>query len=156
MDKKICIVTGASRGMGRGTALVLARDKGCRVYATARNAEALKQLAEEASDGSLGGEIIPFPLDHGKDDDIEQFVRSVSGDDLLRHDGEQLGEFFAQVVRIGIRIESQVAIAGRAYSLDDGRRRRIGVFICIEFYVAAVLWLFSGNITPHSGDVGSE
>ena len=77
MDRKVCIVTGASRGMGRGTALVLARDKGCRVYATARNAEALKQLAEEASAGSLGGEIIPFPLDHGKDADVEQFVRYI-------------------------------------------------------------------------------
>ena len=77
MDKKICIVTGASRGMGRGTALVLARDKGCKVYATARNAESLKQLAEEASGGSSGGEIIPFPLDHGKDDDIEQFVQHI-------------------------------------------------------------------------------
>ena len=77
MNRKVCIVTGASRGMGRGTALVLARDKGCKVYATARNAESLKQLAEEASGGSSGGEIIPFPLDHGKDDDIEQFVQHI-------------------------------------------------------------------------------
>ena len=34
---KVCIVTGASRGLGRGIALVLASQSGCKVYATARN-----------------------------------------------------------------------------------------------------------------------
>ena len=43
---KICIVTGASRGLGRGIALTLAREEGCKVYATARNGEALNALAE--------------------------------------------------------------------------------------------------------------
>jgi NAD(P)-dependent dehydrogenase (short-subunit alcohol dehydrogenase family) len=47
-NNKVCIVTGASRGLGRGIALVLAQEEGCTVYATARNEEALKALAEEA------------------------------------------------------------------------------------------------------------
>ena len=46
---KICIVTGASRGLGRGIALTLAREEGCKVYATARNGEALNALAERLS-----------------------------------------------------------------------------------------------------------
>ena len=45
MGNKICIVTGASRGMGRGIALVLAKEEGCRVYATARDGEALQALS---------------------------------------------------------------------------------------------------------------
>ena len=49
---KICIVTGASRGLGRGIALTLAREEDCKVYATARNGEALNALAEEAADGA--------------------------------------------------------------------------------------------------------
>jgi len=44
MGNKICIVTGASRGMGRGIALVLAQEEGCRVYATARDSVALEAL----------------------------------------------------------------------------------------------------------------
>ena len=42
--KKIAIVTGASRGLGRGTALVLAAEGNYKVYATARNADALNKL----------------------------------------------------------------------------------------------------------------
>ena len=59
MDKKICIVTGASRGMGRGIALVLAKEEGCRVYATARDKEALEALADEVSQASGSGSVIP-------------------------------------------------------------------------------------------------
>ena len=32
-NNKVCIVTGASRGLGRGIALVLAQEEGCTVYA---------------------------------------------------------------------------------------------------------------------------
>jgi hypothetical protein len=39
--KKIAIVTGASRGLGRGTALIFATEGNYSVYATARNADAL-------------------------------------------------------------------------------------------------------------------
>ena len=56
---KVCIVTGASRGLGRGIALVLAREEGCRVYATARNKNALNGLAKEAAEGSKGGKVFP-------------------------------------------------------------------------------------------------
>jgi len=46
MGNKICIVTGASRGMGRGIALVFAKKEDCRVYATARDGEALQALSK--------------------------------------------------------------------------------------------------------------
>ena len=46
-NNKVCIVTGASRGLGRGIALVLAQEEGCTVYATARNEEALKAVGEQ-------------------------------------------------------------------------------------------------------------
>jgi 3-oxoacyl-[acyl-carrier protein] reductase len=51
MDKRVAIVTGASRGIGRAIAKRLAKD-GRHVVAVARNAEQLKSLeAEIAADG---------------------------------------------------------------------------------------------------------
>ncbi len=79
MDKKICIVTGASRGMGRGIALVLAKEEGCRVYATARDKEALEALADEVSQTSGNGSVIPYALDQNDDQATQIFVKEVAG-----------------------------------------------------------------------------
>ena len=74
---KVCIVTGASRGLGRGIALVLAREEGCRVYATARNEEALNGLAKEAAKGTKGGEVVACKLDQSDDAAVTIFVEQV-------------------------------------------------------------------------------
>ena len=74
---KICIVTGASRGLGRGIALVLAGEEGCRVYATARNEDALHGLAEESATGSKAGEIIPCVLDQNDDEAVRGLVDQI-------------------------------------------------------------------------------
>ena len=42
---RICIVTGASRGIGRGIAKILAEERSAIVYATARSKQALDELA---------------------------------------------------------------------------------------------------------------
>ncbi len=76
-NNKVCIVTGASRGLGRGIALVLAKEEGCTVYATARNEEALKALAEEATAGSKGGVVKVCALDQRDDDAVQDFVEQV-------------------------------------------------------------------------------
>jgi dehydrogenase/reductase SDR family protein 1 len=75
---KVCIVTGASRGLGRGIALVLAREEGCRVYATARNEDALNELAEEAAEGSKGGKVVPCKLDQSDDGAVHTFVNQIN------------------------------------------------------------------------------
>ena len=67
MSRIVCVVTGASRGMGRGIALVLAKEAGCRVYATARDKEALNTLAEEVSQSDSDGQIVPCELDQNDD-----------------------------------------------------------------------------------------
>jgi dehydrogenase/reductase SDR family protein 1 len=74
---KICIVTGASRGLGRGIALTLAREEDCKVYATARNGDALNALAEEAAEGAGSGSIEPCVLDQSDDDSVRAFVQEV-------------------------------------------------------------------------------
>ena len=75
---KVAIVTGASRGLGRGIALTLAKEGGYSVYATARNGAALKELSAEASENELGGVVHPYVLDQNDDTAVEQFVSIVS------------------------------------------------------------------------------
>lgn len=78
---KVAIVTGASRGLGRGIALTLAKEGGYSVYATARNGAALKELSTEASENELGGVVHPYVLDQNDDAAVEQFVSIVSANE---------------------------------------------------------------------------
>ena len=80
-NNKVCIVTGASRGLGRGIALVLAQEEGCTVYATARNEEALKALAEEAAAGTKGGVVKVCTLDQRDDAAVQDFVEQVKSEE---------------------------------------------------------------------------
>ena len=74
---KVCIVTGASRGLGRGISLVLAREEGCRVYATARNEEALISLKKEAAENAKGGSVIACTLHQSDDAAVHTFMEQV-------------------------------------------------------------------------------
>ena len=80
-NNKVCIVTGASRGLGRGIALVLAQEEGCTVYATARNEEALKALAEDAATGTKGGVVKVCKLDQRDDSAVQEFVKQVKSEE---------------------------------------------------------------------------
>ena len=75
--KKIAIVTGASRGLGRGTALILATEGNYKVYATARNADLLYKLKDEVANFDCEGEIIPCILDQNNDEEVIEFVNKI-------------------------------------------------------------------------------
>ena len=79
-NNKVCIVTGASRGLGRGIALVLAQEEGCTVYATARNEDALESLAKEAAAGIKGGDVKVCVLDQLDDGAVKDFVEQVKSE----------------------------------------------------------------------------
>ena len=91
---KIAIVTGASRGAGRGIALVLG-EHGATVYVTGRSVrggpttrgwpETIQETAEMVTE--RGGEGIPVPCDHTIDSEVEalfqRVLREQDGIDLL-------------------------------------------------------------------------
>ena len=64
--------------MGRGIALVLAKEEGCRVYATARDGEALQALSKEVSETDGEGSVVPCVLDQKDDQAVEAFVKDFS------------------------------------------------------------------------------
>ena len=80
---KVCIVTGATRGIGKGIALQLA-ENGAKVYITGRTLDpprgssvggSLRDTAQEIE--ARGGTCIPVQCDHSKDKDIEQLFETV-------------------------------------------------------------------------------
>jgi len=66
LDEVVCVVTGASRGAGRGIAVELAA-RGATVYVTGRKARSLDEAA--ALIRTYGGVCVPVRCDHTVDDD---------------------------------------------------------------------------------------
>lgn len=81
---KVAVVTGASRGVGRGVALGLG-EAGATVYITGRTVEegkavvdlpgTIHQTAEDVT--ALGGQGIAIRCDHRNDQEVEAMLRRV-------------------------------------------------------------------------------
>ncbi|KAM6918184.1 dehydrogenase/reductase SDR family member 1 [Xenentodon cancila] len=70
----VCVVTGASRGIGRGIALQLC-EAGATVYITGRQEKTLKETAAQVSE--RGGKCVPVVCDSTKDEDIEELFERI-------------------------------------------------------------------------------
>ncbi|RME32572.1 MAG: SDR family NAD(P)-dependent oxidoreductase, partial [Thermoflexia bacterium] len=68
---QVALVTGASSGIGRATALALARE-GVRVALIARREELLRAVAAEVE--ALGGETLVLPADVTRQEEVEHAV----------------------------------------------------------------------------------
>ena len=71
---KVAIVTGASSGIGRATALALANEGAC-IALVARRESALRELAQEIE--KLGRKTLILPADVTKREQVEAMVREV-------------------------------------------------------------------------------
>jgi len=74
---RVALVTGASRGVGKGVATALA-DAGWTVYVTGRSAERLQATVDAAS--GAPGRVLPLECDHGRDDEIVAVVARIVAD----------------------------------------------------------------------------
>jgi NAD(P)-dependent dehydrogenase (short-subunit alcohol dehydrogenase family) len=92
LENKIALVTGASRGVGRGIAIALA-EAGALVYMTARTSdggvaqpEALSGTLEDTARqiAAFGGHAVPIACDHRNDDDTERVF------DIIEQHGDGL------------------------------------------------------------------
>src|SRR6185295_3717096 len=69
LDGRVALVTGGSRGVGRGTAHALA-EAGATVYVTGRTVE----------EARLTGGCIPLPCDHTNDQEVEAVFERIAGE----------------------------------------------------------------------------
>ncbi|KAH7702179.1 dehydrogenasesshort chain protein 9 [Aphelenchoides avenae] len=88
LEGQVALVTGASRGIGRGIAIQLA-DAGATVYITGRgpgashsNTESgLPSLEKTAKDiQERGGEAIPIHCDHSDSEDVKKLFEKITED----------------------------------------------------------------------------
>lgn len=70
----VCLVTGASRGIGRGIALQLS-EAGATVYITGRQEGTLTETAAEVDE--RGGNCVPVVCDSSKDEDIKDLFDQI-------------------------------------------------------------------------------
>lgn len=74
LQGKVCLVTGAARGIGRGIALQLGQ-AGATVYITGRTKKNLDDCAEEIK--ARGGVPVTVQMDHGVDSDVENLFEKI-------------------------------------------------------------------------------
>jgi dehydrogenase/reductase SDR family protein 1 len=85
LDGKIAVVTGASRGVGKGVALGLG-EAGATVYITGRTVDegktdipgTIQQTADEVT--NLGGKGFPVRCDHRNDQEVEALFQRIAND----------------------------------------------------------------------------
>lgn len=75
LKDKVALVTGASQGIGRDTALALAK-AGAKVAAAARNEEKLHTLVAEIT--NIGGEALAIKLDVADQDQVKSAFKRVT------------------------------------------------------------------------------
>ncbi|RMD90996.1 MAG: SDR family NAD(P)-dependent oxidoreductase [Calditrichaeota bacterium] len=73
LKNKVALITGASRGIGRATALALARE-GANVVIASRTMSDLQQLAREI--GNLGRKVLPIEADISRESQIKEMIKA--------------------------------------------------------------------------------
>ncbi len=134
LKDRVALVTGASQGIGRATAMALAR-AGAKVAAAARNAEKLSAVVREIA--AAGGEAVAVPIDVANAEQIKAGFREVL---------ERFGKLDILVNNAAV---TRDALALRMKLEDWENVLRInltGAHLCLQQALAAMLRRRSGRI----------
>jgi len=83
LSGKICVVTGATKGIGRGIAVQLGA-AGAKVYITGRTKQMLDECAKEIKEH--GGVPVPIQLDHTNDKEVKEVFDKIKREENGRID----------------------------------------------------------------------
>lgn len=75
LDKRVAVVTGASRGIGRGIALAFAKEGADIAFSYRANEEAAKKTADELR--AFGARVLMVKADASKEDEVQAFASKV-------------------------------------------------------------------------------
>src|SRR5664280_3255884 len=145
VEGRIALVTGASQGIGRACALVLA-ESGAKVALCARNQEKLEQLAEEI--GGKGGEAAVFKMDVVKEEEIKAGVKAA----IVR-----FGKIDILVNNAGITRDQLIMRMKRADWDDVINTNLTAPFLLIQAVIGSMLkqrWGRIINVTSIFGQIG--
>ncbi len=145
VEGRVALVTGASQGIGRACALLLA-ESGAKLALCARNQEKLEQLAGEIK--GKGGEAEPFPLDVSNEEAIKATVKSVIA---------RFGKLEILVNNAGITRDQLVMRMKRADWDDVVATNLTAPFLLIQAAIGSMLkqrWGRIVNITSIFGQIG--
>jgi 3-oxoacyl-[acyl-carrier protein] reductase len=145
VEGRVALVTGASQGIGRACALLLA-NSGAKVALCARNQEKLDQLAAEIK--SSGGDATAFKLDVSNEDEIKAVVKAVIA---------QYGKVEILINNAGITRDQLVMRMKRADWDDVLATNLTAPFLLIQAAISSMLkqrWGRIVNITSIFGQIG--
>jgi len=145
VEGRVVLVTGASQGIGRASALVLAAG-GAKVALCARNREKLQQVAEEIA--AAGGEAALFKMDVASEEEIKANVKSVL---------ERFGKIDILVNNAGVTRDQLFMRMKRADWDDVINTNLTGPFLLIQAVIGSMLkqhWGRIINITSIFGQIG--
>jgi len=145
VEGRVALITGASQGIGRACALVLA-SAGAKVALCARNQEKLQQVAAEIA--AQGGEAEVYKMDVASQDDIKTGVKAV----LAR-----FGKVDILINNAGITRDQLVMRMKRADWDDVINTNLTGPFLLTQAVIGSMLkqrWGRIINVTSIFGQIG--
>jgi 3-oxoacyl-[acyl-carrier protein] reductase len=142
---RVALVTGASQGIGRACALVLA-EGGASIALAARNEEKLAQVAREIE--SKGGKAAAFRVDVGNEDEVKAAVKMAI---------ERFGKIDILVNNAGVTKDTLLMRMKRTDWDSVIQTNLSGAFFCTQAVVGPMLkqrWGRIVNITSVFGQTG--
>lgn len=144
---KVAIVTGGGRGIGRATALALARE-GARVVIASRTLSEIEAVAKEIS--RIGGEVLAIRTDVSREEDVKNLVdRTV----------EAFGRVDILVNNAGVIILKSVVDLTKEEWDWLMSINLTGVFLCSKYVLKKMVEQGSGkivNVSSMGGRVGAK
>lgn len=135
MRQKVAIITGGATGIGKSTALILAR-QGVKVIITGRREEVGHQAVAEIQ--AAGGDVAFITADVGNEDDVRKVIEFAV---------EKYGRLDLAVNNAGISNENKVIAASEPENFQAMLQTNVfGLYLCMKYEIEQMLKNGGGSI----------